>query len=83
MHLFGTLGLALGTGGFGILAYLAALKIEGQGIGSRPLLTLGVLLAVLGIQLLSLGLIGELITSNHEQRRAAPHGRDPRIQRIL
>ena len=41
---------------------------EGHAIGSRPLLTLGVLLVVVGIQLLSLGLIGEMITSLHEER---------------
>ena len=40
----------------------------GQGIGTRPLLTLGVLLMVVGIQFVSLGLISELITSQHEER---------------
>ena len=39
-----------------------------QGIGTRPLLTLGVLLMVVGIQFVSLGLISELITSQHEER---------------
>ncbi len=37
-------------------------------IGHRPLLTLGVLLVVVGIQLVSLGLLSELITSQHEER---------------
>ena len=40
----------------------------GEGIGHRPLLTLGVLLIVVGIQFVSLGLISELITSQHEER---------------
>ena len=43
--------------------------MRGQAIGQRPLLTLGVLLVVVGIQLFSLGLISELITSQHEERR--------------
>ena len=68
LHLFGGLGLALGALGFGLLAYLTILKIEGESIGQRPLLTLGVLLVVVGLQLFSLGLITELITSRHEER---------------
>jgi len=69
LHLFGGLGLLLGLIGFGILAYLTALKVAGEAIGHRPLLTLGVLLLVVGIQLFSLGLVSELITAQHEQRR--------------
>ena len=40
----------------------------GEGIGTRPLFSLGVLLMVVGIQFVSLGLISELITSQHEER---------------
>jgi glycosyltransferase involved in cell wall biosynthesis len=68
LHLFGNLGLLLSTVGAGLLAYLTALKIGGAGIGERPLLLLGVLFVVVGIQLLSLGLIGEMLTSQHETR---------------
>ena len=41
---------------------------SGAAIGTRPLLTLGVLLVVVGIQFVSLGLISELVTSQHEER---------------
>jgi dolichol-phosphate mannosyltransferase len=58
----------MGLAGFVILLYLTIVKIGGAGIGHRPLLTLGVLLVVVGIQLLSLGLLSELITSQHEER---------------
>ena len=51
-----------------ILGYLTIVKLLGHAIGQRPLLLLGVLLVVVGIQLLSLGLISELITSHHEER---------------
>jgi glycosyltransferase involved in cell wall biosynthesis len=68
LHLFGGLGLLLGGVGFVVLAYLTVVKLMGQGIGQRPLLTLGVLLVVVGIQLFSLGLVGELVTSLHEER---------------
>ena len=68
LHLFGGLGLLTMIGGAACLVYLTLLKAEGHAIGNRPLLILGVLLVVVGIQLLSLGLIGEMITSLHEER---------------
>ena len=68
LHLFGGIGLLMGAVGFVFLLYLTVLKLWGQGIGNRPLLTLGVLLVVVGIQLVSLGLISELVTSQHEER---------------
>lgn len=68
LHLFGGLGLATSFIGFLILAYLTVIKIGGAGIGERPLLLLGALLIVVGIQLLSLGLVGEMITSHHAEK---------------
>jgi len=68
LHLFGGVGLLLGAIGTVTLAYLTVLKLSGEAIGHRPLLTLGVLLVVVGIQFLSLGLLSELITSHHEER---------------
>ena len=68
LHLFGGLGLLTMFGGTACLVYLTVLKAQGHAIGNRPLLILGVLLVVVGIQLLSLGLIGEMITSLHEER---------------
>ncbi len=76
LHLFGSLGLVLSVLGGVVLAYLTVLKLGGQAIGHRPLLTLGVLLVVVGIQLLSLGLLSELITSHHEERAARGHAED-------
>ena len=68
LHLFGGLGLVMGFAGSLILVYLTVIKIGGAAIGHRPLLTLGVMLVVVGIQLVSLGLLSELITSQHEER---------------
>jgi dolichol-phosphate mannosyltransferase len=68
LHLFGTLGLAMGAIGTAVLVYLTVLKLSGEAIGHRPLLTLGVLLVVVGLQFFSLGLLSELITSHHEER---------------
>ena len=67
LHLFGGIGLLMGAVGFVILLYLTMLKIWGESIGTRPLLTLGVLLLVVGIQFVSLGLLSELVTSQHEE----------------
>jgi dolichol-phosphate mannosyltransferase len=68
LHLFGGVGLVLMTTGIGILVYLTVDKVLGHAIGGRPLLTLGVLLVVVGMQFFSLGLISEMITSHHEER---------------
>jgi dolichol-phosphate mannosyltransferase len=68
LHLFGGLGLILGFSGTAILTYLTVVKILGHAIGHRPLLMLGVLLVVIGLQFFSLGLISEMITSLHEER---------------
>ena len=83
LHLFGGLGLAAGALGFVILLYLTVLKVTGHAIGQRPLLTLGVLLVVVGIQLLSLGLLSELITSHHEERTGAPDRSARRVDEVL
>ena len=68
LHLFGGVGLLMGAVGFIILLYLTTVKLWGGSIGTRPLLTLGVLLLVVGIQFVSLGLLSEMITSQHEER---------------
>jgi glycosyltransferase involved in cell wall biosynthesis len=68
LHLFGGLGLVFALVGTVVLVYLTVLKLAGEAIGHRPLLTLGVLLVVVGFQFFSLGLLSELITSHHEER---------------
>lgn len=61
MHLFGTLGIVSLSIGVLINFYLLILKILGNNIGDRPLLTLGVVLVITGIQLITTGFIAELI----------------------
>lgn len=63
LHLFGPVGVSIGFIGFLINAYLAVLWVQGQGIGSRPLLMLGVLMVIVGIQILVFGLLGEMIAA--------------------
>ncbi len=69
LHLFGPLGLASLAAGIGVCVYLAVLWLNGVPLSNRPLLLLGVLLIVLGIQVVTTGLIGELITSRTFERR--------------
>jgi glycosyltransferase involved in cell wall biosynthesis len=68
MHLFGGLGLLFSAGGAVVLAYLATVKLAGSAIGQRPLLQLGVLLIVVGVQLFTIGLVSEMIQRNHLRR---------------
>jgi len=67
LHLFGTVGLISVTFGFAILLYLSILWFQGYGIGDRPLLFLGILLMIVGMQSFSLGLIGEMITNSRDE----------------
>lgn len=65
MHLFGGLGALLMAAGVIICAYLAVLRILGEGIGGRPLLLLGVLMIVVGVQLFTIGLVSEMLQRYH------------------
>ncbi len=68
LHLFGGLGLVLIVVGVVISAYLSVLWFAGESIGTRPLLLLGVLLIVVGVQMLFFGLIGEMIVGGQERQ---------------
>ena len=83
LHLFGGFGFALTLIGVAVLIYLTVVKALGHAIGSRPLLTLGVLLVVVGMQFFSLGLISEMITSHHEERVAERDRAELLVDEIL
>ncbi|MFN8120930.1 MAG: glycosyltransferase family 2 protein [Thermoleophilia bacterium] len=69
MHLFGGVGLVMLFVGLLISAYMSVLRFLGNGIGNRPLLLLGVLLILVGIQLLTFGLLSEMIQRQHARSR--------------
>jgi glycosyltransferase involved in cell wall biosynthesis len=70
LQAFGPIGLLCGLIGFAISLYLTIVKLSGQDIGGRPLLLLGVLLIIVGIQLIVMGLLGEmLVRVYHESQR--------------
>ena len=83
LHLFGGVGVGAAVAGAAILAYLTVDKIGGAAIGGRPLLLLGVLLVVVGIQFLSLGLIGEMLTSHHEEKVQATRSGRAHVRDVL
>lgn len=66
-HLIGGLGIMLGFVGAVLLAWMGIVKITGGGIGTRPALIIGVLCVVVAVQLVTVGLLAELIV--HLQRR--------------
>jgi glycosyltransferase involved in cell wall biosynthesis len=79
-HFFGGFGILSGSIGFAILAWLSFEKLVlGHGIGHRPLLLLGILLLILGVQLVSTGLIGELIHFNSKSKQR----KNPKISETL
>ena len=69
LRFFGLLGSALSVAGGAILLVVLVQRLGGQSLADRPLLLLGVLLAVLGVQAIALGLIGEIIVHLHATRR--------------
>jgi glycosyltransferase involved in cell wall biosynthesis len=60
-HFFGGLGLGVGAVGLLMLTYLGVVKLLGGSIGTRPLLTLGFFLVMGGLQLLTTGVLAELL----------------------
>ena len=60
-RLFGFTGAVISALGGAGLFYLLILKIFGYSIGTRPLLTLSVLLVIVGIQSIMMGMLGELM----------------------
>ena len=73
LQMFGGVGLALGFAGTAICAYLAYLKIVyNPGIANRPLLLLGALLILVGINLVMMGLLGEMQARTYHESQNKP-----------
>ena len=73
LQIFGLIGLITGSGGALIVAYLAYIRLfTTQGIGDRPLLLLGVMLVFIGIQLLTFGLLAEVMARTYYESQDKP-----------
>ncbi len=71
LHFFGRIGMIPFLTGTAILAYLSFLRIFlDQAIGTRPLLTFGVLMVIFGAQLILTGLLGDLIVNLHFKEKS-------------
>ena len=64
MHFFGFLGAISSFIGFIILGYMTILWIQGIPLSNRPIIFLGMLLIIVGVQLFAVGLLGEVIAHN-------------------
>jgi glycosyltransferase involved in cell wall biosynthesis len=73
IQMFGLLGLGAGTVGLGIAGYLTFIKLAfGAQIGQRPLLVLAVLLILVGVQLIVMGLLGEMLVRVYHESQQKP-----------
>ena len=74
MHLFGNWGVGLFAIGAIINLYLAFLKLQGQDIWGKPLLILGLMLVLGGIQLITIGIVVEIMMRTYfESQQKRPY----------
>ena len=71
-HLIGGSGLTVGTVGLALMIWMLAERLAGNSVGNRPALLAGVTLFVVGVQLVSVGLLAELLLHLHHERRRPP-----------
>ena len=74
LHLFGMLGGAALRRRLPVGDLPHGPQDHGQAIGRRPLLTLGILLMVVGVQFISFGLLGEMV-ANHQRATTSSYPR--------
>jgi glycosyltransferase involved in cell wall biosynthesis len=68
LHLFGLAGLVSFALGFGLNAYLTFERLFGNRyLTNRPILFLGLLLIIIGVQMVSFGLLGEMLAATQNQ----------------
>ncbi|MFH1407221.1 MAG: glycosyltransferase family 2 protein [Candidatus Omnitrophota bacterium] len=73
IRIFGFAGIISGIAGSIILSYMGYIKIFlGLQIGNRPIVLLGILLILLGIQLFAIGLLGEMLAGIHREALQKP-----------
>jgi glycosyltransferase involved in cell wall biosynthesis len=73
LQIFGLVGLAMSIPGVLIMAYLTFVKFAmGESIANRPLLMLAILLVFTGVQLLTLGLMAELLVRTYHESQDKP-----------
>jgi glycosyltransferase involved in cell wall biosynthesis len=73
IQFFGPIGVLFGLLGAGLCTYLSLEKLfAGISVGGRPLLLLGVLLIIVGVQFIGMGLLGEMIVRVYHESQKKP-----------
>jgi glycosyltransferase involved in cell wall biosynthesis len=73
IHVFGVLGLLSGLLGLGMGSYLTYEKlVHGESLRDRPLLMLAVLLVMVGVQFVTMGLLGEIVMRVYHEAQHKP-----------
>jgi glycosyltransferase involved in cell wall biosynthesis len=73
LQIFGPIGMGMGTLGSLMLLWLAYVKyFQHQGIGDRPLLQVAILLVFVGIQLITMGLLAEMLARTYHESQNKP-----------
>lgn len=67
-HLFGGVGFIIGLVGVALLGWMGVEWLLGHRIGTRPALIIGVLFVVVAVQMVSLGLLAELVVNMRRRR---------------
>ena len=73
LQVFGLWGLLLFGAGAAVTSYLGFVRIVmAESIGGRPLLMLGILMIIMGVQLISMGLLGEITIRTYHESQSKP-----------
>ena len=73
LQIFGLIGLVAGGLGLAITAYLGYIRLfTTQGIADRPLLLLGMMLVFIGVQLVTFGLLAEVMARTYYESQDKP-----------
>jgi len=81
IHVFGVVGLISTVAGLGIVGWMGAFRIyTGNPIGDRPIVLLGILLTIMGLQFVTMGLLGEILVRTYHESQGKPVYR---VEKIL
>jgi glycosyltransferase involved in cell wall biosynthesis len=73
LHVFGVVGLVLALVGFGLITELGYERLVlGIRLGGRPIVLLAILLGIVGVQFISIGLVGEMVMRTYHESQAKP-----------
>lgn len=84
IQVFGSIGFLASSAGLSLTAYLGFERLVfGSPLANRPLVWLGILLTVMGLQFVTMGLLGELLVRTyHESQRKPIYRLARRVSRV-